>query len=70
MSKNIIRWLTNIVFFIIYFVVYAYIIGRRLPIGLGGNLLSLFILIFINIPLSVFTSVKVLSVIGNKSKKN
>ncbi len=70
MSKNIIRWLTNIVFFIIYFVVYDYIIGRRLPIGLGGNLLSLFILIFINIPLSVFTSVKVLSVIGNKSKKN
>lgn len=66
MAKKIVFFLMSIVFYIIYFFIFDYIIARRLPINPMWNAFSLFILIVINIPLSVATSVKIFSVIEGR----
>ncbi|NLM04969.1 MAG: hypothetical protein GX214_08120 [Clostridiales bacterium] len=68
MKKNIVRWLMNIAFYVIYFLIYDYIFGRKLPANLMWNLFSLFVLTVINIPLSVVSTAKVFSIIENGEK--
>lgn len=63
MAKTVVRWLMNMMFFIIYFVIYDYTIGSSLPVTVASNLISLFMLTVINIPLCVASTEKVFSII-------
>ncbi len=63
MLKNFVRWLMSIVFYIIYFLIFKYTVGNSFPISPVSNVIIIFILIVINIPLSVFTTGKIFSII-------
>lgn len=68
MAKKVVFWSMNIIFYIIYFLLFDYIIGRRLPISTIWNIFSLFVLTVINIPLAVATTGKVFSTIEESDK--
>lgn len=66
MVKTVVRWVMNIVFYVIYFLIYDYTVGSSLSVTQASNIISMFILIVINIPLSVFSTEKVFSIIEKK----
>lgn len=63
MRKKLVRWSMNIVFYIIYFLILQYIENKLLPISPISNVIIIFVLIGINIPLSIFTTEKIFSII-------
>ena len=63
MSKNLVRWLMNIVFYIIYFLIFKHTLGKLFPISPVSNVIIIFILIVVNIPLSILTTEKIFSII-------
>lgn len=60
MKKNLLFYLIAIVFFILYFCLFKYTLGRIMPFGATGNMISIFIIIIVNIPLSVFSTEKLI----------
>lgn len=63
MAKKLVRWLMNIGFYVIYFLLFQYTIGNLFPISPVSNVAIIFILVIINIPLSIFSIEKVFSII-------
>ena len=63
MAKNIAYWLVSIVFYVIYFLIFKYTIGDLFPISPMSNFIIIFVLTIINIPLSIFSTVKLFSII-------
>lgn len=63
MAKKVLRWSMTIIFYVIYFLIFDYLIGKRLPISPMGNVFGLLVLILINIPLSVASTAKVFSIL-------
>lgn len=63
MKKNVVCWLICIAFFIIYFLLIKYIWNKFIPFNTSTDLIALFIIIFINIPLSIISTQKVFEII-------
>ncbi len=63
MKKKLIFWVIAIVFFIIYFQIFNFFMRGILPINPVSNVLVILILIVVNIPLSVFSTEKIFSII-------
>lgn len=63
MGKNLVRWSMNIVFYVIYFLIFKYTVGNLFPISPISNVIIIFILTVINIPLSIFSTGKIFSII-------
>lgn len=63
MKKKLIFWAISIVFFIIYFKILKFFLGDILPINPVSNVLVILIIIVVNIPLSVFSTEKIFSII-------
>ena len=66
MGKNLVYWMVSIVFFVIYFLIFKYSIGNLFPISPMSNFIIIFVLTVINIPLSVFSTEKIFSIIENQ----
>lgn len=63
MGKNLVYWMVSIIFYVIYFLIFKYTIGNLFPISPMSNFIIIFILTIINIPLSVFSTSKLFSII-------
>lgn len=63
MEKGIIFWGFVVIFFVIYFKFLRYIWDFLLPWNLYTDIIAVFIIIFVNIPLSVFSAEKIIKVI-------
>lgn len=53
----------SVVFYVIYFLIFRYTVGDLFPISPVSNIIIIFILTVINIPLSVFSTEKIFSII-------
>lgn len=66
MMKDIAFWIISIIFYIIYFLIFKFTIGNLFSISALSNIIIIFILTVVNIPLSIFTAEKVFSIIQEK----
>lgn len=66
MAKKLVRWSMNIIFYVIYFLIFKNTVGRLFPISPVSNAIIIFILIVINIPLSIFTTEKIFTIIAKE----
>lgn len=64
--KDIIYWIICIIFFALYFHILKFIWNTFIPFNTITDLVSLFIMIFVNIPLSVVSTEKIFTVIKEK----
>ncbi len=63
MKNSIIFWFLTILFFIIYFNVLMYLWNFFLPWNLYTDIVAVFVVIFVNIPLSVYSAEKLIKAI-------
>lgn len=63
MKKNFIFYLIAGAFFILYFYIFRDTLGRFVPHGPIGNMIVVFIVVIVNIPLSVFSAEKLINAI-------
>lgn len=63
MKRGIIFWGFAVAFFIIYYRVLGYIWDFLLPWNTYTDIIAVFVVIFVNIPLSVFSAEKIIKVI-------
>ena len=63
MTKRIIFGAINIGFFVLFFVILKFIWNRFIPFNPLTDVISLFVLVIINIPLSIICTQKVIKVI-------
>ena len=63
MKKKIIYWIVGIVFYIIYFLISKFIFEDLIPLNPMGSFIAILILTVVNIPLSVFSTEKLISMI-------
>lgn len=65
MKRSIIFWGFAVVFFIIYYSVLGHIWNFLLPWNTYTDIIAVFVIIFVNIPLSVFSADKIIKVISS-----
>lgn len=63
MKKNLIFWIISVVFYVVYFKIFDFVLGKIFPISPVSNVIILFILTVINIPLALLSSEKLISII-------
>lgn len=63
MISRIVFWGFTVVFFVIYFLIFRYLWDLLLPWNLYTDIIAFFIIIFVNIPLSVFSADKIIKII-------
>jgi flagellar biosynthesis component FlhA len=63
MKSRIVFLGVTVVFFVIYFQIFRYLWDFLLPWNLYTDIIALFIIIFVNIPLSVFSADKIIKII-------
>ncbi|MBP1925102.1 putative membrane protein YwzB [Sedimentibacter acidaminivorans] len=63
MKKTIVYWGISIIFFIINFKILGFIYDKFVPSNTITDIMVIFIIIFINIPLSVICTEKVFSIV-------
>nr|WP_312578031.1 hypothetical protein [Sedimentibacter sp.] len=63
MKKTIVYWGACIIFFIINFKILRFIYDKFVPFNTITDIIAIFIIIFVNIPLSVICTEKVFSII-------
>lgn len=63
MKSRIVFWGFTVVFFVIYFLIFRYLWDFLLPWNLYTDIIAFFIIIFVNIPLSVFSADKIIKII-------
>lgn len=66
MKRSIVFWMLSIIFYIIYFSIFDFTLGNLFPTSGVSNFILLFILIVINIPLSIISTEKLFSIIKEK----
>lgn len=66
MKKNLAYWGTCAFIYVLYFQIIEFIWNRFVPWNTPTDLIALFVLIVVNIPLSVITTEKVIKTIYNK----
>lgn len=63
MVKRIVFWFIFVVFYILFFKILQFIWDEFVPFNSLTNIISLFILVVVNIPLSVISTQKLIEVI-------
>lgn len=63
MMKRLVFWGICIVFFVLFFKILKFIWDRFVPFNSLTDVISIFILVFINIPLSVICAEKIITVL-------
>ncbi|MBU3113679.1 hypothetical protein [Clostridium lacusfryxellense] len=61
--KNIVFCILSVIFYIFYYNVLLWIFNRWVPLNATTDVLSLFIFIFVNIPLSVISAQMTIKII-------
>lgn len=63
MKRGTIFWGLAVIFFIIYFKLLGFIWDLLLPWNTYTDIMAVFVILFVNIPLSVFSAEKIIKVI-------
>jgi len=63
MKERIIFGGIVVIFFVVYFGIFRYLWSFLLPWNLYTDIIAVFIIIFVNIPLSVFSAEKIIKII-------